>query len=97
MWSKGYDVYRNETVCIKGGTTGIVETGLKLEMPEHKIAMVAGRLGMACRQSLLAHNSVLHSDYQGFVKIILHNLSKDDHFVEAGNRIAQLLSFNTKR
>ena len=93
--SKGYDVYSNETVCIRARTTGIVETGLKLEMPEHMFAMVAGRSGLACRQSLLAHNGVIDSDYRGFVKIILHNLSNDDHLVEAGDRIAQLLFFNT--
>ena len=40
-------------VCMKGRTTGIVKTGLKLEMPEHMFARVKDHSRLECHKSLL--------------------------------------------
>ena len=37
---------------------------------------------------------MIDSDYKGFGKVILHNPSENDHFIAAGDRVAQLLFFS---
>ena len=48
---------------------GIVETGLKLEMPEQMFAMAAGRSGLACRWSVYFFTLSLLSKNKGVLYI----------------------------
>lgn len=71
----------------------LVPTGLFIELPQGYEAQVRPRSGMAIKQGITCLNTpgTIDSDYRGEIKIILINLSSEEHIINSGDRIAQLV------
>jgi dUTP pyrophosphatase len=71
----------------------LIPTGLYVEIPEGYEIQVRPRSGLALKEGLSLANCVgtVDSDYRNEVGIIILNTSKEDKFIEDGERIAQLL------
>ena len=71
----------------------IVSTGLFIELPEGYEAQVRPRSGLAIKNGITCLNTpgTIDSDYRGEIKIILVNLSGENHTIHNGDRIAQLV------
>ena len=83
----------DEPIILKSLERKLIPTGLFIEIPEGYEAQVRPRSGLAIKHGLTCLNSpgTVDSDYRGELKVILINLSQEEHIVENGDRIAQMV------
>jgi dUTP pyrophosphatase len=91
--SAGLDLHSIEATMIASGTWSLVGTGLKINLPKGTEGQVRSRSGLAAKHGISVLNSpgTIDEDYQGEIKVILHNASNSTFSVEKGDRIAQLV------
>lgn len=89
----GMDLYSIEDKIIEPGETILVETGLKLELPENTEAQVRPKSGIALNNSVTVLNSpgTIDESFKGHLCVILINHGKNPYKVEKGKKIAQLV------
>ena len=84
----------DEPVTLEGGDTAVIPTGIAIALPSADYgAFVFPRSGIAVKHGIGLLNSVgvIDSDYRGEIMVALHNQSKVDQEVAAGERIAQMV------
>ncbi|MDR3224178.1 MAG: dUTP diphosphatase [Holosporales bacterium] len=83
----------DQPLMIKPGNTGIVPTGIAVEITIGFFGMLCPRSGLAAKYGLTLLNSpgIIDSDYRGEMRAILINHSDESFYVENGMRIAQLI------
>lgn len=71
----------------------LIPTGLFVEIPTGYEIQVRPRSGLAIKHGITCLNTpgTIDSDYRGEIKIILVNLSAEDHVINHGDRIAQMV------
>lgn len=93
--SAGLDLRANlsDAVMLKPLERKLIPTGLFIELPKGYEAQVRPRSGLAIKKGLTLLNTpgTIDSDYRGEIKIIVVNLSNEEHAIENGERIAQLI------
>lgn len=93
--SSGLDLRANVTVpvTLKPMERRMIPTGLFLEIPKGYEVQVRPRSGLALKHGITCLNSpgTVDSDYRGEIKIILINLSLEEHIINNGDRIAQMV------
>jgi dUTP pyrophosphatase len=93
--SSGMDIRANLEipVLLKPLQRALVPTGLFLEIPNGYEAQIRPRSGLAIKQGITCLNTpgTIDADYRGELKVILINLSDQEHLIENGDRIAQLV------
>tara|TARA_B100001564_G_C20646265_1_gene674552 strand:+ start:1079 stop:1687 length:609 start_codon:yes stop_codon:yes gene_type:complete len=89
----GMDLRANlkEPITLKSLERGLVPTGIHFELPESLEIQVRPRSGLAIKSGITVLNTpgTVDRGYNGEIKIILMNLSKDDFVINHGDRIAQ--------
>lgn len=77
---------------IPPGSTRMISTGIiAVAQPPFSI-LVCSRSGMAVKSIFVANApGVVDPDYRGEIKILLHNAGPENHWVEHGDRIAQII------
>lgn len=88
--SAGLDVHAVKPEMIVPGVTRAVPTGIGCQMPLGCYGQLSTRSSMAVK-GLIVVGGVIDPDYQGEIKVILHNLSQEPVTISQGDRIAQLL------
>jgi dUTP pyrophosphatase len=93
--SAGMDVRANlETaVTLRPMERLLIPTGIFIELPENYEAQIRPRSGLAIKHGITCLNSpgTVDADYRGELKVILINLSNEDHTILHGDRIAQMV------
>lgn len=69
----------------------LVSTGIRLALPDGHVGLIWPRSGLAVKNSIDCGAGVIDSQYRGEVKVLLFNHSDGEHFIQKGDRIAQLL------
>ena len=71
----------------------LIPTGLFIELPLDYEAQVRPRSGLAIKYGITCLNSpgTVDADYRGELKVVLINLSNEDHTILHGDRIAQMV------
>ena len=99
--SAGMDIraHIDEPVIIKPGERKLIPTGLRIQLPAGYEAQIRARSGLAIRNGITLINAIgtIDSDYRGEIKVGLVNLSDEDHVIENGDRIAQMVISEYKR
>ena len=99
--SAGMDIraYIDEPVIIKPGERKLIPTGLRIQLPAGYEAQIRARSGLAINNGITLINAIgtIDSDYRGEIKVGLVNLSDEDHVIENGDRIAQMVISEYKR
>jgi dUTP pyrophosphatase len=85
----GFDFYSTSNLVIPVGGSGIIETGLAVEIPKGYEIQARGRSGLAFKGDIVAHFGTIDESYRGEVKIKLWNLGKKPFKIVQGMRIAQ--------
>ena len=82
-----------ESLSIPRGGWRLVETGVKLAIPERDEAQMRSRSGNAAKRGLFVLNSpgTIDSQYRGEVKVLLANFSETEQVIHPGDRVAQLV------
>lgn len=91
----GYDLYAATSYDIElpPHETVKIGTGIAIEIPDGYFGGIFARSGLATKKGLRPANcvGVIDSDYRGEVIVALHNDSNLTQYIDAGERIAQLI------
>jgi dUTP pyrophosphatase len=89
----GLDLFSIEEKIIKAGESGLISTGIQIELPKGTEAQIRPRSGLALKHSITVLNSpgTIDEGYRGEIKIILINHGKEDFTIEKQMRIAQMV------
>jgi len=89
----GLDLYAIEDIIIYSRETLMVKTGIAMELPKGTVGLVYARSGLASKKGLAPANKVgvVDCDYRGEILIPLYNQSQCAQFIEAGERVAQMI------
>lgn len=91
--SAGMDLQavNEEAIMIRPGERKLIKTGLKVSIPDGVEMQIRPRSGLVLKHGVTVLNSpgTIDSDYRGEIMVILYNASKDNFFVNRGDRIAQ--------
>ncbi len=89
----GLDLFAAEAITLAAGGSGIVKTGISIELPEGTEAQVRPRSGLALKHAVTVLNSpgTVDEGYRGEVGVIMINHGKEDFHIEQGMKIAQML------
>lgn len=94
-YSAGYDLYAaiKYGFYIKPHSTVKINTGLAMDIPVGYFGAVFARSGIATKRGLRPANctSVIDCDYRGELLVPIHNDTDNEQYIEAGERIAQLI------
>jgi len=87
----GFDLRSSEEIWIQAHDRKLVPTGLRFDIPSGYEIQVRSKSGLALNQGLMVLNSpgTVDSGYQGEVKVIIFNTTKDRIKIEKGQKIAQ--------
>lgn len=89
----GMDLFANERLELAPGATGLVKTGIAIELPRGTEAQVRPRSGLALRHGITVLNSpgTIDEGYRGEVAVILINHGRESLTIEKGSKIAQMV------
>ena len=85
----GADLYANEEVDIQQNEVKIIQTGLKVEIPDGYEMQVRPRSGMSTKTPILGILGTIDSGYRGPLGVMLYNHGDIPYRVQKGDRIAQ--------
>lgn len=87
------DLRASESCYIKAGAVRLVDTGVRVAIPNGYVGLVCPRSGMACKHEVTVINSpgVIDPNYRGSIKVGLVNHNSVGFDIREGDRIAQLL------
>ncbi len=74
---------------IMPGDSVILETGLRIEVPEGHMLEVKNKGGIAAKKSLIVGSCVVDRGYDGEVFVNLHNVGRSNQEIRTGDKIAQ--------
>ncbi len=86
----GYDLYAVEDTTIPEGQVVPVKIGIAIEFLPCFAALFWDRSGMG-KKGLHIFGGVIDEDYRGELMVLLHNSTRTDYFVKAGDRVGQFL------
>lgn len=99
--SAGVDLRANlpDPITIRPMERLLIPTGLFIELPLSYEAQVRPRSGLAIKYGITCLNSpgTIDADYRGELKVVLINLSGEDHTIVHGDRIAQMVVHKVER
>jgi dUTP pyrophosphatase len=99
--SAGMDLRANlpQPVTLKPMERLLIPTGLFIELPPAYEAQVRPRSGLAIKHGITCVNSpgTVDADYRGELKVVLINLSNEEHTIMHGDRIAQMVVHKVER
>jgi len=83
----------DEELTIKANSTEFIHTGLAFAIPVGYVGLVYARSGLGCKKGLAPSNKVgvIDSDYRVELMVALHNHSTEDHVIEPGDKVAQMV------
>lgn len=89
----GLDLSAAEKVVLEPGQWRAVGTGLLIELEPGYEAQVRPRSGLALKYGVTVLNApgTIDADYRGEIRVVLINHGREPHWIEVGDRIAQLV------
>jgi dUTP pyrophosphatase len=87
----GFDLRSTEEIWVQANDRRLIPTGLRFDIPDGYEIQVRSKSGLALNQGLMVLNSpgTVDSGYQGEIKVIIFNTTKDRIKIEKGQKIAQ--------
>ena len=93
----GADLTASEKTVIPARNRSLIETGIRLEIPEGHVGLIWPRSGLAVKKGIDCGAGVIDSHYRGEIKVLLFNHSDNEFQIEPGDRIAQILIQKVER
>ncbi|MDN8548701.1 dUTP diphosphatase [Microbacterium sp. NM3R9] len=90
----GADLTSAESVRLEPGQRALVDTGVRVALPEGYAAFVVPRSGLAAKHGITVVNSpgTVDAGYRGEIKVALLNTDTSEAYeIAPGDRIAQLI------
>ena len=91
--SSGADLKTVEKVTFAPFERHLVNTGVRISVPEGYEAQIRARSGLSAKKGLTLVNAIgtVDADYTGILYASMVNLSSEEQTIEIGERVAQLV------
>lgn len=91
--SAGIDFYvpDNEIYVIEPGKDVLINSGIKVKVPEYFVFIAFNKSGVATKRKLTVGACVIDEDYQGEIHIHLFNMSDERIVLRGGDKIVQFV------
>lgn len=89
----GVDLYCDDNVCLEPNEVRDISTGIRVEMSPGYWGLIIGRSSTLRDRELLVNLGVIDNGWRGELFVNVRNLSAEDAYVLAGDRLAQLVLF----
>lgn len=89
--SAGWDLYATEDILLIPGATGVVGTGIAVQIPHGWCGLLTHRSSLGFRLDTIASFGIVDADFRGEVKVKLFNLGESGVHIKKGDRFAQLV------
>ena len=89
-WDAGLDLYAKAGGSVCGLISATFDTGVHIEIPEGYVGFIKSKSGLMVKNDIVTDGTI-DSHYTGSIKVKLFNHSPWDYFVDAGDKIAQLV------
>tara|TARA_B100000287_G_scaffold410213_1_gene438342 strand:- start:69 stop:530 length:462 start_codon:yes stop_codon:yes gene_type:complete len=76
-------------LTIPPGTSALLETGIKMQVPQGCMLQIMNKSGIASKRSLITGACVVDEGYTGEIFVNLHNVGKQAQTIAPGQKIAQ--------
>lgn len=86
----GFDLILPDPVFLKSGEATEVPLDIGVNLVQPFIGLLKER-SSAAKKGICVLGGVIDSDYRGYIKLILLNISTEDHWFDRGTSIVQLL------
>ena len=86
----GLDIRSMYTQVVPARGYAVFHTGVHVELPPNTAGMIKSKSGLNVRNDIVT-TGVIDEGYTGCIVIKLYNLGKNDYYVSAGDKIAQLV------
>lgn len=86
----GLDLYSRENVRINAGNSCTFDTGVHIEIPAGFVGMVKSKSGLNVKHGCTSEG-VIDAGYTGSIAVKLYNNGYQPIFIEAGQKISQLV------
>ena len=80
-----------ETIKLYPLDRAVINTGVRIQLPEGYEAQVRGRSGLNRDYGIVVPTGTIDADYRGEIRVVVYNLSREPYIIEEGERIAQLV------
>lgn len=89
--SAGYDLKSLNDIIIEPRSNCVIETGVKVKLHKDFELQVRGRSGLNFNEDLIVPTGTIDSDYSGYIKVKMYNLSDEVKIIKKGQRVAQVI------
>jgi dUTP pyrophosphatase len=86
----GFDLISAEIKGLNPGEFILINTGIRIELPEGYEAQVRPRSGIGSK-GIVAMFGTIDNGYTGLIKVVMFNFSRKRYTINQGDRIAQLV------
>ncbi len=86
-----FDLRSIEDTTIPPSEKHIIQTGIKMAIPQGYFGNIRDRSGLAAKQAAHVLAGVVDSGYRGDVGVVMINLGKEPIEIKKGDRVAQML------
>ena len=94
--STGYDFWLSSDVTLRTKTITRVATGMKVTIPMGYVGVIHSKSGLAM-EGIVAVAGVINEDYQGKIRLLMHNMTEANYKVLKENPIAQMVIYYTDK
>ncbi len=85
-----FDLYAVEDMQIPADATGIVHTGICIEIPVGYFAKIESRSSLA-KRGIFCTAGVIDSGYRDEIMVVMNNIGHENYSIKQGDRIAQMI------
>lgn len=86
----GADIRTPESFMLHGRGSHTVNTGVHIQLPPHTKCDIRSKSGMNTNHDIISEG-LIDEGFSGAIRVRLHNLSDDDYYFNAGDKITQLV------
>ena len=86
----GLDLYARECRYIRANGRWTFDTGVHVQIPEGYVGFVKSKSGLMVNEGITTDGTI-DCGYTGSIRVCLFNRSGSKHYVQAGDKIAQLV------
>jgi|TARA_R100000501_G_C2617996_1_gene111481 dUTP pyrophosphatase len=90
----GFDIYSIERRVLIPGQRALIQTGLRIIVPEDSYYTFAPRSSLAFKRNVIpSHHNVMDSGYRGNCAVLMYNRSSISYEIGKGDRFCQLIVY----
>lgn len=91
----GLDIRAKHSGIVRAGSAQTFSTGVHVELPPGTMGDIRPKSGLMCHRDILTFGTI-DEGFDGEIMIHVFNFSREDYFIQRGDKIAQMAVVNVR-